>query len=300
MSPPARIEEADLHALVDGEMSIEQRRNVEDHLLQHPEDAALVESWRRQNAALRAAFEAVAREPPPLSLRNAAVRNAAVGAAPIETGAIHWGRPSGSSRSVRRIDDARESRRKRAWFSLAAALVVGAALAGAVVLVFTRSPNAPVATNPVMIAQSYVDRADVSYLTYAPDARPVEFGAGHLDDLAAALRLRVGFGRAPDLAGVGLRLLGGRIAPGLKAPAGFLLYERPDGARVALYFERAEPENTPRAAPRVDQNLIAIEWRGAGMAFVLIGPLGADAMQEAAERAAGEILAPTPREAKRP
>jgi hypothetical protein len=36
------------------------------------------------------------------------------------------------------------------------------------------------------------------------------------------------------------------------------------------------------------------------MAFVLIGPLGADAMQESAERAASQILAPTPSDAKRP
>ena len=108
MTPPPSVQEADLHALVDGELSAERRRDVEDHLSRHPEDAALVEGWRRQNAALRAAFEPVARETPPLSLRNAAVRNAAPGAAPIETGAIHWGRPSGPSRSVRRLDEARE------------------------------------------------------------------------------------------------------------------------------------------------------------------------------------------------
>ena len=134
MTPPPSVQEADLHALVDGELSAERRRDVEDHLSRRPEDAALVEGWRRQNAALRAAFEPVARETPPLSLRNAAVRNAAAGAAPIETGAIHWGRPSGPSRSVRRLDEARESRRKRAFLSTAAALLVGAALAGAAVL----------------------------------------------------------------------------------------------------------------------------------------------------------------------
>ena len=142
MTPPPTVQEADLHALVDGELSAERRRDVEDHLSRRPEDAALVEGWRRQNAALRAAFEPVARETPPLSLRNAAVRNAAPGAAPIETGAIHWGRPSGpSSRSVRRLDEARESRRKRAFLSTAAALLVGAALAAAAVLAFTRPPT---------------------------------------------------------------------------------------------------------------------------------------------------------------
>jgi len=299
MNPPARIEEADLHALVDGEITAERRRDVEDHLLQHPEDAAIVENWRRQNAALRAAFEPVAQETPPLSLRNAAVRNAALGAAPIETGAIHWGRPS-SPRTVRRLDEARENRRKRALVSSAAALLVGAALAGAVVFVFTRPQSSPGAAGPAAIAQGYVDRADLSYLTYAADARPIEFDAEHQADLAAALRLRVGLAYTPDLSGVGLRLLGGRITPGLRGPAGFLLYETHDGAGVGLYFERAEPEKAARVAPRVDQSLTAIEWRGAGMAFVLIGPLGAEAMQESAERAAGQIAAPAPGEGKRP
>ena len=263
MTPPPTIQEGDLHALVDGELSAERRRDVEDHLSRRPEDAALVEGWRRQNAALRAAFEPVARETPPLSLRNAAVRNAAPGAAPIETGAIHWGRPSGPARSVRRLDEARESRRKRAFLSTAAALLVGAALAAAAVLAFTRSPTPSGVVAPVMSAQSYVDRADISYRTYAPDARPVDFDADHLPELAAAQWRRVGFACAPDLSGLGLRLLGGRVAP------------------------------------RVDESLTAVEWRGAGMAFVLIGPLGADAMQESAERAAGEILAPPPGEAKR-
>ncbi|MGA8171172.1 MAG: anti-sigma factor [Methylocystis sp.] len=300
MSQNVRIEEADLHALVDGEISVERRHAVEDHLLQHPEDAALVENWRRQNAALRAAFEPVAQETPPLSLRNAAARNAAAGGgAPIETGVIHWGRPSGSPRSVRRLDEARGSRRKKALLSAAMAVLVGAALAGALVYAFTRPPIPPGASGPVTIAQGYVDRADIAYLTYAADPRPVEFDAEHWAELAAALKPRVGFASAPDLSAAGLRLLGGRIAPGLKGPAGLLFYQSPAGDRIALYFERAEPENAMRAAPRVDQNLTAIEWRGAGMAFVMIGPLDADTMQAAAERAVGEILA-TASEAKQP
>ncbi len=69
---------------------------------------------------------------------------------------------------------------------------------------------------------------------------------------------------------------------------------------MALYFERAEPEKATYAAPRADQGLIAIEWRGAAMAFVLIGPLAAEAMQESAERAAAQTPVAAPPEAKRP
>jgi anti-sigma factor RsiW len=298
--PSDSVEEADLHALVDGEISAERRRKIEDHLLQHPEDAAQVENWRRQNAALRALYAPVAKETPPLSLRNAAHRNAAAGPAPIETGAIHWGRPSNSSRTVRRLDEVREARRKKAIISSLLTLLAGAVLAGAAVFAITHAGVSRGSVPQVTFAQGYVDRADVSYLTYVRDSKPIDIGADRMGDLIAALKLRVGFARAPDLSSVGLRLLGGRVAPGLVAPAGFLVYENDNGARVALYFERAEAGPAPRIAPRVDSSLTAIEWRGAGMAFVLIGPLGSEAMQISAERAAAEILAPALNEAPYP
>ena len=60
--PTGFLEEADLHAFVDGILDPDQRRRVEEHLAQHPEDAALVESWQRQNAAIRAVYEPILRE----------------------------------------------------------------------------------------------------------------------------------------------------------------------------------------------------------------------------------------------
>jgi len=165
-------------------------------------------------------------------------------------------------------------------------------LAGVTVFVLTRPGSAPSGTSQASLAQGYVDRADMCYLTYASEPKPVDYDAEHKDELLPLLKLRVGFGRAPDLSPARLRLLGGRISPGLTAPAGFLVYESENGARVGLYFERAEAGPGPRIAPRVDSSLTAIEWRGLGMAFVLIGPLGVEAMQAAAELAAAEIVAP--------
>jgi len=291
MGASPAIDEADLHALVDNEISGEERRRVEDHLAVSPEDAALVEGWRRQNAALRAAFEPVAQERPPLSLRNAAQRNAATGAPPIESGAIHWGRPSTSTRSLRRFEEASGSRQAQAIASTIGALLVGAAIAGAAVFVLTHPGVAP----PAAPEPSYVERADLAYQTYVFDPRPVEFDGAQKEDLLNALRLRLGFARAPDLSSLDLKLLGARVAPGLRGPAGVLIYERGDrSARVALYYEKAESAGLPRTAPRVDQALTAIEWRAAGYDCVLIGPLGPEAMQQAAERAAAEMLTPTP------
>ena len=297
MTPSALIEEADLHALVDGELDPDRRRKVEDHLLQHPEDAALVEGWRRQNAALRAAFEPVALETLPLSLRDAAIRPPPVaqGEGPIETGAIHWGRPGAAPRPSRRLDEMRASRRRQAILSSVLTLLAAGAVAAVAALVFAGRGEGP--HSPVAAPQGYAARAGLTYATYAIDPRPVEVDASRRGELAAWLQERVGFARVPDLSASGLRLLGGRVAPGVAAPAGLLLFERADGGRVGLYFERAEAAGTP-VSPRAGPGVAAVEWRANGFAFVLIGPYAAEDMQAIAERAAAGVSAP-PAEPKR-
>jgi len=287
-----RIEETDLHALVDGELDAERRRKVDDHLLQHPDHAALVEGWRRQNAALRAAFEPVAHEIPSLSLRDAALRAPAPAQGPIETGAIHWGRP-GASRPALRLDELRANRRRQALLSSLLTLLTGAAVAGLAALVFAsrgESPRAPIAAQ---FTQSYAGRAALTYGTFASDPRPVEIDISRRGELVAWLKARVGFAGTPDLADQGLRLMGGRVAPGVAAPAGLLLYERADGARVGLYFERAEASGAA-PPPRTGAGVAAIEWRSGGFAFALVGPLTPEEMQAAAERAATAVAAPPP------
>ena len=285
------MDESELHALVDGELSAQRRREVEDHLLAHKEDAALVENWRRQNAALRAAFEPVAQETPPLSLRNAAARNAAALTPPIESGAIHWGRPSSSFRPARRFDEAKGGRDRRALIA-AAALLLFTMLAGAALFLAPKVVSGRSGVRPPALSQSYVERADIAYATFAGDLRPAEFDAARKTELLAALLARIGFAYAPDLSSVGLRFMGGRLTPGLLRPAALLFYETAAGERVALYFERAEAEPAALTAPKPEQGLTAVEWRGAGVAFVLIGPLSPDKMQTSAERAAYEIVAP--------
>ncbi len=289
MSSSGTIGDADLHALVDGELDAERRRKVEDHLLSHPNDAALVEGWRRQNAALRAAFEPVALEMLPLSLKDAATRTSGPQQAPIETGAIHWGRP-GASRPTLRLDEIRASRRRQAALTTIVTLLAGAAVAGLAALVVAGRNDAPRAPVTAAPAQSYAGRAGLAYATYVSDARPVEVDISRRGELVAWLDERVGFSRPPDLAALGLRLIGGRVTPGLAAPAGLLIYERADGPRVALYFERAEASVAP-LAPRAGRDVTAIEWRAGGFAFVLVGRLPQEDMQAAAERAATAVAA---------
>jgi anti-sigma factor RsiW len=65
-----KIGDAELHAYVDDRLDPPARRAVEAHLAERPEDAARVQAYREQNAALHAAFDPVLNEPVPDRLRR--------------------------------------------------------------------------------------------------------------------------------------------------------------------------------------------------------------------------------------
>ncbi|PWB81649.1 MAG: anti-sigma factor [Methylocystaceae bacterium] len=289
MPASEHVDESELHAFVDGELDAERRRGIEDHLHKNAEDAALVEGWRRQNAALRAAFAQAAKEPLPASLRASKA-----GAGRSFGSGVNWARfsPSKASslRSMRRADTSRRTPRRSAVAVSILTLFAGAIVAGAALLAFTGPATPPDKAVRLVTAPGFVTRAHIAYLTFAQDARPVELSAEQRAELSAWLLERTGFGGLPDLTTAGLELLGGRLVPGVAGPAGLLLYETKSGVRVGLFFERAMSEAAPAEPPRATPGLTAVEWRAAGLAFVLLGPLSGEAGQAAAERAASEVL----------
>jgi anti-sigma factor RsiW len=287
MSRSDPVDESELHAFVDGELDADARRRIEAHLHTHHEDALLVEGWRRQNAALRAAFAQTVKEPLPSGLRSATKSSLTSG---FGSG-VNWARfsPSKASslRTMRRPDTSRRIPRRPVIAMSLLTLLAGALIAGAALLAFT-SPATPPAPETRAAPAAFVERAETAYLTYAPDARPVEIGAERKADLSAWLAQRVGYGGLPDLTGAGLAFVGGRLVPGVAGPAGLLFYRTEEGAAVALYFERAAGDRPAGAPPRTTPGVAAVEWRAGGRSFVLLGPLSAEAMRAAAESAAGQ------------
>lgn len=67
-----RPSENELHAYVDEQLDAAHRNEVERWLAQSPDEMARVAAWRRQKAALRAAFDPVLDETPPQRLLRAA------------------------------------------------------------------------------------------------------------------------------------------------------------------------------------------------------------------------------------
>src|SRR5262249_44593835 len=74
---------------------------------------------------------------------------------------------------------------------------------------------------------------------YVTEVRhPIEVQAGE-DHLLPWLSRRVGTNlRAPNLESYSLKLLGGRLLPGINGPAAMFMYETPAGERYTFYCSR--------------------------------------------------------------
>ena len=191
-----------LHAYVDGALSEDERRAVDDYLAQRPEEAARVRAWRAQNAGLHELFDPVLSEPHSLTVTPTA-KSLAHGA---------WSTPQ--------------------WVALAATLLLGVSLG-----FIARGAYVPLALRMrVPIAQ----QAALAHAAYVPEVRhPVEVGASEEQHLVAWLSKRLAASlRAPDLNSAGFHLLGGRLLPAAgevgDAPVALLMYENAQGRRLSL------------------------------------------------------------------
>lgn len=225
MNTPTKVTEAELHAFVDGQLAESRVLAVEAHLRSHPADAMRVETWKLQNQGIRALFHAVAEEPPPLRLMNAAQRR-------TPTSWVGW--------------------------SLAAGMVIGLlggtggwllrgeamrseAMRGEAMRAPETYAGRPAGSSMRVHAEESLPRfAAVAHAVYAPDQkRPVEVSGEHEDQLVAWLSKRLGEPvRPPKLDALGYTLEGGRLLPGDQGPVAQFMYQDLDGARVTLYVTR--------------------------------------------------------------
>jgi anti-sigma factor RsiW len=253
--PP--VSEAELHGFVDGGMDRGRREAVQAFLAASPEDAARVETWRRQNEAIRSAF------------------------APVETGA--WSLPLApgaegvAAHAAGGQAEAGGSHSWRArWFArlLGLSFASGALLAASAAYLAGRV-NAPEAAppfsegpTPAGMNDTVVTRAMSALRTFEPPLSAVRLSPnsdGPGQDAATPI--------LPTLPVEGLKLAGVRAMPGEHGQMSCLIYARPDEANIALCVEKAgDPGET---IPRVSGNFpsAAIHWRQRGANYALVGAL---------------------------
>lgn len=227
------VTEAELHAYVDGEIPADRLEAVEAWLATHPEDAALVIAWKKQAEAIRMRYGAVASEPVPQRL------------------------------SLERL-----ARNGRRWRGIAAAAAVAAFVIGGVIGWMARGASAAAPSN----SDLFTAEALSAHKLYIAEVRhPIEVKANE-NHLLPWLSKRVGTSlRAPDLASFGLKLLGGRLLPGVKGPAALFMYETSTGERFTLYCSRL---NAPPTALHyiVAEKFAAVQWVDNEYGYVVSGP----------------------------
>ncbi len=232
------VNEADLHAYVDGQLSEERRAEVEAYLAEHPAEAARVQAYREQNSALHALFDPVLQEPVPDRIRFRG-RSAAL--------------PVGK------------------YFRQYAAMLV-AALFGGIVGWTLNSPGESVP----MTTPSFAQQAAVAHVVYAPDVRhPVEVTADQEAHLVQWLSRRVGAPlRAPHLADIGYELVGGRLLPSEAGPAGQFMYQDAGGRRLTLYVRSVEAGSKETAFRFAQEEGVGVfYWIEGSLAYALSGEL---------------------------
>ena len=238
------VTEDELHAYVDGELPGDRRAAVETWLATHPDDAARVNAWRAQADAIRTRFAGIDSEPVPARL------------------------------ALEKI-----TRMRRPSMALAAAVVLFAIVLGGAAGWWAHGASAGGAQDRYVTADAL--RA---YQLYVVEVRhPVEVAGVEREHLVRWLSKRLDYEvLAPELENIGLKLVGGRLLPGRKAPAAFFMYEGPSGERFTLYCSRSRTPDTAMCY-NTEGQAASFYWVDGDVAYVVSGEADKDQLQKIAQ-----------------
>lgn len=263
MTTPRRITETELHALADGELTADERAEVEAALASSPPDLQLVRDIRELNEALRQRYAGRLDEPLPPAFRKPLAR---------------LGR--------RRMPGVRTFAR---W-AAAAAIVVMAGVGGYFARVLMTEPRGPEA--------AFVTAALGAHTIYVPEVRhPVEVKADEAH-LVRWLAKRVGADvRAPALGSLGWRLMGGRLLPDQGLAAAQFMYEDASGRRLTLYVRKETGLNNTSFRFHEKDGFGSFYWIDRPLAYALSGRLSRDELMTLANTVYAQLDVQDPNKA---
>jgi anti-sigma factor RsiW len=244
------VTEYELHAYVDGELPADRRESVEVWLAAHPEEAARVAAWSSQAEAIRARHGDVIDEPIPdrLTFKHIA-------------------------------------RKQRSWGAIATAAAMAAFVIGGLAGWMAHGASAAA---PSEVELFNIEALGAHRLYIGEVRHPIEVKAEE-NHLLPWLSRRVGTTlRTPDFSAFDLKLLGGRLLPGIHGPAALFMYEGASGERFTIYCSRI---NGSRTAFRYSSNgnFGAVYWIEGGYGWVVSGPMDKDRLKAVANSAYDQI-----------
>ena len=215
------MNEASLHAYVDGQLGPYEAAEVAQWLLDHPDDARRVLEWRSQRAALQGLHAQLLDEPLPPALLQGLRGHA----------------PTPAANAARyRVQ------------ALAGIALLGLGLGLALGWMARARLDEPPQAAAAPAVPGFVRDAAIAHAVYLPERRhPVEVGAEQQEHLVQWLSKRLGEPlRVPLLQAEGYHLMGGRLLPaGADAGAALaraqFMYENPQGQRLTLYVSVLPP-----------------------------------------------------------
>jgi anti-sigma factor RsiW len=253
---PRRVSEAELHAFVDGELSPQERAEIEALLQASPADQATMRELADLNEALRARYSERLEAPLPQPVQRL------LGQIPR--------RQSGFA-----------ARQRAIAAGLLIAIVAG--MAGYIVRDVRVERRQE---------QAFVINAIGAHSVYVPEVRhPVEVKAAE-EHLVRWLNRRVGAPFvAPSLVEHGWKLMGGRLVPDSGLPAAQFMYEDGGGRRLTLYIRKETGlYNTSfRFAER--EGFAAFYWIDRPLAYALAGRLRREELMDLANMVYAQLEA---------
>jgi anti-sigma factor RsiW len=260
MTPDRRISETELHAYLDGELTAEERAEVEALLAGAPADAALLRDFAGLNEAM---------------VQRYADR-------------LDQVLPGRMVQTLARLPDREAAERRsfmRPWAMAAMALSI-AALAGTGGFLIRSAmivPQKPEA--------GFVSTAIGAHRVYVPEVRhPVEVGAAEETHLVQWLTKRIGAKvRAPALSGLGWKLVGGRLLPDRGLPAAQFMYEDGTGRRLTLYLRKEMGLNNTAFQFAESDGFGAFYWVDRPLAYAIAGRLNRDELMAIANAVYGQL-----------
>lgn len=258
MTAAPAITEDMLHAYVDGQLDAAGRAAVEAWLAERPDRVAEIEAWGRQNEALTALFDPVAREPIPARLGPRLI-------AARRPPATDWPRMAAAAVIV-------------------LALGLGAGWFGRDLFASAPAPS-----------ERLIASAVTAHSLYAAERRhAVEVAADEEEHLVTWLSNRIATPiTAPDLTAEGFALVGGRLLPeGLDTgagPAAQLMYENAAAERLTVYVTAALPDGDTAYIFTSRDGLDAFYWANAAITCTVVGNLPDADMQTVARKVYQEL-----------
>ncbi len=240
----APVSEAELHGFVDGGLERGRSDAVSAFLAASPADAARVDTWRRQNEAIRAAFASIPAPPLP------------------------WSQARGLGGLAERICPASRISWRERW----SGHLIGLAFAGGVLLTacadyFTNhagptDPDAPLAAGT---SEAFTAQALSALKAFGPPSAAPRLSPGGAQPVAAPI--------LPALPAAGQTLAGVRSMPGEQGQMLCMFYTRKAYGTITLCAEKTP--GPVAAAPRIsgDYPSAAITWRQSGANYALAGAL---------------------------